>query len=101
MWALKKLSICLAWNIVAYFRIALWSQRLLTSEPQGRLLNRHFGSHLGLLRGNALRGQRSFTIGRSRPPIGQNPPILLAAGHVTLTKTKMGREVSYSERQNV
>ena len=101
MWGLKKLSIRLAWNIVPYFRIALWSQRLLTSEPQGRLLNRHFGSQLGLLRGNALRGQRSFTIGRSRPPIGQNPPILLAAGHVTLTKTKMGREVSYFERWNV
>ena len=66
-----------------------------------RLLFRHYGLRLGLLRGNALRGQGSPAIGQACPPIGQTPPILLAAGHVILTKTKMGREVSYFERWNV
>ena len=66
-----------------------------TSETKRvRLLNRHYGLQFGLLRGTAPRGQASF-------PIGPTPPILLVAGHVTLTKTKMGREVSYFERWNV
>ena len=73
-----------------------------TSETKRvRLLFRHYGLRLGLLRGNALRGQGSPAIGQACPPIGQTPPILLAAGHVILTKTKMGREVSYFERWNV
>ena len=68
---------------------------IITSETiRVRLLNRHSGVQLGLSRGTAPRGQPSF-------PIGPTPPISLAAGHVTLTKTKMGREVSYFERGNV
>ena len=69
--------------------------KIITSEIQiVRLLDRHYGLELDLMRGPALRGQGSL-------PIGQTPPILLVAGHVTLTKTKMGREVSYFKRWNV
>ena len=69
--------------------------KIITSETKRvRLLDRHYSLELGLMRGAALRGQGSI-------PIGRAPPILLVAGHVTLTKTKMGREVSYFERWNV
>ena len=69
--------------------------KIITSEIQiVRLLDRHYGLELDLMRGPALRAQGSLRI-------GQTPPILLVAGHVTLTKTKMGREVSYFKRWNV
>ena len=69
--------------------------KIITSGTKRvRLLDRHYGLELGLIRGAALRGQGSI-------PIGQTPPISLVAGHVTLTKTKMGCEVSYFERWNV
>ena len=83
--------------LITDFLFNIWNMtgKIITSEIQiVRLLDRHYGLELDLMRGPALRGQGSL-------PIGQTPPILLVAGHVTLTKTKMGREVSYFERWNV